>query len=577
MTTLTERLLQLTGLRRFSLSRILYFPSLFSTREKRIAVLLAVIIIASGGALLGRLYVQATVVAPEVGGRLAEGIIGEPRTINPLYALRDADRDISRLVFSGLFSYTGAGELIPDLAERYEISEDGKTYTVVLKDGLRWHDGERLSADDVEFTVRTAQNQQYKSPVRANWQGVSVERVDERTVRFVLRVSYAPFIENLTLGILPKHLWETVGPEEMPLHELNLRPVGSGPYRFEDLKQNKDGSLVWMELERNTRYHREGPYLKSITFHFFKTEDDILRAWRAGTIESFGPVSLRVAPSRGAAVLELGMPRIFGIFFNAKKAPLLEDKALRAALNAAVDRAALAATVSGGAIPTAHPLPWLGGDVPPADPAAAMALLEKAGWTDSDGDGIRDKTITRREGNKTVKTLTPLRFTLTTSDWPDLVRVADAVRASLGAIGVDTVIEVKPFSELETGTIRTRNFEMLLFGEVYGHTADPFAFWHSSQIKDPGLNVSLYTNKAADTLLEAARRTADETARQKNFAELAALIETDVPAIFLYSQLYLYLVPGDLAGALPKTISLPADRFNEAHLWHRDTERVFRW
>ncbi|MDZ4260596.1 MAG: ABC transporter substrate-binding protein, partial [Candidatus Sungbacteria bacterium] len=276
---------------RFAIRKLLYLPRIISSLEKRYLFLLGIIVFLSGIGLVTRLYTQLTVPMPKVAWSYTEGVIGEPRAINPLYASRDTDRDISRLIFSGLLTYDGSGAIEPDLAERIETSDDNKIYTVVLKKELTWHDGEPITADDIVFTIHTIQNAQYRSPLRSNWQGVNVEKLDNQSVRFILRAPYAPFVENLTLGIIPKHIWQNVSPEQAPLHEANLKPVGSGPYRFDEMKQNKDGSLSWYQIVRNPDYHREGPFIKKIIFQFYKSEDEMFTAWRKGIIDGYGGIS----------------------------------------------------------------------------------------------------------------------------------------------------------------------------------------------------------------------------------------------------------------------------------------------
>lgn len=565
-----------------SARKLLYLPHIIkSTKERRLILGLILLIFLSGAFLLSRLWLEITRPAPQVGKSYTEGILKDPRTINPLFAAQDTDRDIARLVFSGLLTYSVNGEPIPDLAERYEMSTDAKTYTLFLRKNARWHDGKPVSAEDVVFTVKTIQNPRYKSVLRANWQGVTTEKLDDYTIHFTLRTPYAPFIENLTTGILPKHLWEDISPEQALLHELNLKPVGSGPYKLDSFKQKKDGSISWYRLKRNQDYFREGPYLRKITFVPFSTEEELLTAWKKGLIEGFGPVSAALLPELASArfsVHTILMPRIFGVFFSEKNSPVLADLKVRQAIARAIDRDELIEKIlPGGATPAVSPLPFLKtteaeDSLYTYDQQKTRELLEQAGWKDANGDGIREKR-TKQKGKEVV---TNLRFTLTTSDWPDLLRAAEIIKGKLREVGIEITIEKRPFSDLETAVLRTRNFELLLFGQVYGYEPDPFAFWHSSQIKDPGLNIALYANKKADQLLEEVRRTSNAATRLKKYEEFSKIVSNDLPALFLYSQLYLYLLPSDIHGADISRISLPSDRFNEINGWYRETKRVFR-
>lgn len=564
-------------LKLLSLKKLLYLPYSFSKTEKRWVFLALIVGVVAGGALAVRIYLRTTVPRPAVGGTYTEGLLKEPHAINPVLASNDTDRSIARLIFSRLITYTADGKIEYDLAQSLEISDDGKVYTVKLKYGIKWHDGETLNADDVLFTVKMVQNPQFKSVLRANWQGVSAEKIDENTIKFILRAPYAPFIENLTLGILPRHLWETIGPEKAPLHELNLKPVGSGPYRFHKFKQSRDGSLISYELKRNLNYYREGPYLKNITFRFFKNEDEAQIALRRREIDGLGGITRRAydgIDKNNFSLYTFQTSRIFGIFFNERRSPILADTKVRLAIAHSLDKKALSGMVEGGASISDYPIPISkkSEETYTYDPEKSRSLLKEAGWMDENDDGIREKLIKERGKN----TVIPLRLTLSTSDWPDLVRTAEAIVSMFRESGIDVKLDIRPFAELETDVIRQRNFEMLLFGHVYGYEIDPFAFWHSSQIKDPGLNIALYASKKADELLEQARRISDPAERTAKYVELSSLLLKDLPAIFLYSQLYLYIIPADIKGMKITKISLPADRFNDVNRWYRNTKRVLK-
>lgn len=565
--------------------KFFYLPHILTVHEKRFFAALMVVGIISGAAFFGRIFYALTQAAPKTGGTYREGILKEPRIINPILAVGDADRDLSRLVFSSLLTYDGTGILKTDLAQNYEVSHDAKSYTVTLKKNAVWHDGQPLDADDVVFTIQTIQNPAFKSPLRANWQGVQVEKLDRFTLRFTLHTPYAPFIENLTVGIIPKHIWEKVPPEQAGLNEFNLKPVGSGPYRYDSLKQQTDGTLTWYQLTRNPHYYQPGPYIGTLVFYFFPTEDDLIGAWRRGDIDGFGPVTPSRIPElsrQNSIILPIKVPRIFGIFFNQNKSKTLADRRVRQAILHALDKKEIAQTaVSGGATPLDTALPWLADETGAQsselayNPDEARQLLAAAGWSDRDGDGIREKQASASSKNKKTEP-TPLHLTLTTSDWPDLLQTAEKIKEMLHEIGIDVQIEKKTFADLESSVIRPRNFEMLLFGQVYGYEPDPFAFWHSSQIKDPGLNVALYANRKADRLLEDARQTSDPAERSEKLKKFSDIVLQDTPAIFLFSQLYFYLMPESIQGAHITKISLPANRFAGIHEWYIRVKRVFR-
>ncbi len=566
-----------------SIKKLLYFPRILTAKEKSVLFALFLVAIISGVTLISKSYIGLTASKPAVGGSYTEGIFGEPRVINPIFATNDAERDIARLMYGSLISYDHSGNIINDLAEKYEVSGDGKIYTVTLRKNALWHDSTPVTAEDVAFTVHTIQNTQFKSPLRPSWQGVNVEIVDPYTVRFILRAPYAPFVENLSVGILPKHLWEKITPEQALLHQLNLKPIGSGPYQFSQIRQEKDGTVTSYSVTRNPHYYREGPYIGDITFMFFHTEDDLITAVRTKKIDGYGPISEKLALHINKNISKIytaDMPRVFGIFFNQQKNKILADDTIRNAIALALDRKNIADNVmSGGATPFGYPLPnflKLHENNVPDDafnPEQAKKILDKAGWQDKDGTGVREKSDPKI---KTTTETPKLSFVLTTSDWPDLVKTAQIIRDELHTVGIEVIIETHSYNELESQIIRPRNFQILLFGQVYGYEADPFPFWHSSQIKDPGLNISLYQNKKVDRMLEEARKTTDMITRESLYQDFEAQLMRDTPAIFLYSQTFLYLLPQDIQGVTIEKIALPADRFNEINTWFRATKRVFK-
>src|SRR5581483_8799299 len=205
-------------------------------REKISLTIFFLIAIASLGFFVTSIYLDATKQVPALGGTYIEGVVGQPRFINPVYGeTNDTDRTLIDLVYSGLMTYDSQGKIVKDLADSYTVSDDGKTYDFQLKKTAVWQDGKPLTADDVVFTIKTLQNSDYKSPLRANWIDVDVEKISDSSVRFLLKSPYNAFLENCTVKIIPQHIWGTIAPENFILSVYNLQPVGSGPFQFADI------------------------------------------------------------------------------------------------------------------------------------------------------------------------------------------------------------------------------------------------------------------------------------------------------------------------------------------------------
>ncbi|MDO8561846.1 MAG: ABC transporter substrate-binding protein [bacterium] len=551
----------------------------FSPGERLLLYILSTTLAVSAIILLIGVNKTVSVVVPTRGGALSEGIVGPPRFINPILDISQADRDMTQLVYSGLTRALPDGSIVPDLAERFEISEDGTTYTFTLRNNAKFHDGTRVTAADVLFTVQAAQNPDIKSARRADWEGVSVSSSDDRTIIFKLQRAYAPFLENTTLGILPKALWASVSAEEFPFSPLNTRPVGSGPYKVYSSKTDATGVATSYELSPFKQPFARAPYVNGITFTFYPNEDTLIKAFNAGAVQSIAGVSPASLPSlkrTDSVIIRAPLPRVFGVFFNQSHAVVLADASVRAGLDAAIDKKALVDTVllGYGAI--------LDGPIPPGVLASRPASKLTSTATSTSAYAQKARDIFSRGGWKYdekslvwTKKKQILSLSLATADSPELSLTANKIAESWRAAGVVVSIKVYPLSELNTSVIRPRAYDAILFGEVVGRTLDLFAFWHSSQRNDPGLNLAMYANSKVDTILANARAMTDRKAREESYGPFVSAVAKDEPAIFLYAPEFVYVVPKTLQGVKLGALTTPSERFLNVMDWYTETEGVW--
>lgn len=537
---------------------------------------MSVLIILNSAYLGISYYIKNTKEAPASGKEYIEGMVGQPRFINPILSqASDIDADFSALVYSGLLKLDKDGKLINDLAESYQISEDKLIYTFQIKKGVKWHDGAELKADDITFTIKTIQNSDYNSPLITNWKGVIIEKIDDYAVQFTLKNSYAPFLNNLTTGILPKHLWEYIGAINFTLAEYNLSPIGTGPYKFKQFIKDKDGKINRVELNANEEYYLKPPFIGKLTFKFFQSEEEAISAFNRKEIRGINYLSpknkKKIVGVESSNFYRLNMPRYFAVFFNQTKSKSLSDKNVRLALSYALDKNRLINDIlDGEGVPADTPIPsQLLGYNPNTkiyDYALQHAknILEEAGWVDSDGDGIREKDEVE------------IKFTLISANWPELLRTSQLLKEMWKEIGAEVEIKNVPTNELKMDYIKPRSYEALLFGEILNYDPDPFTFWHSSQKKDPGLNLALYYNTDVDKLLEEARQETNPDIRAEKYRKFQELVVEDIPAIFLYSPNYIYIQDKSVRGVDLDNIVIPSNRFNGVENWYVNTKRVWK-
>jgi peptide/nickel transport system substrate-binding protein len=523
--------------------------------------ILAVVVVV---ALTGRPNASDDV--PAAGGSYVEGVVGHPTYLNPLLStLNDADEDVVSLVFSGLTRLSHDGTVVPDLAESWAVSPDGTGYTFQLRDAS-WQDGQPITADDVLFTINQIQSPTFPGRPELNrlWQSVKVSREDARTVRFALAEPYAPFLEYTTMGILPAHALRGVTGKAILSSPFNAQPIGSGPF------QVKSATLHEISLATNPHYSGKPPYLTSIAFRYYDTFSDAVDALHRGEVQGLAGVPadrvLELANDPKLAVLQTPVYAHLSQVILNTASPLFSDDIVRRSLDLALDRSKSSEVAAGGeGVSAAGPIPpnsWAYIQEPTAyiyDPVRAGKLLDDDGWKLPAAGAIREK-----EGK-------PFHFVLLAVDQPDRRQAAEEISRQLRAIGIDAQVQTAGWTGIVQDYLVPRKFDAVLT-EAYTPTADPdpYAFWHSSQVKG-GLNVGGWSNRIADALLEDGRHQQDRSARQDDYAKFQVLFAQQQPSILLYHPMYLYAVPASLKGVTVGVMLQPSDRFLSVGDWYLRT------
>lgn len=499
------------------------------------------------------------IITPTHGGSVHEGIVGTPRFINPVLATSEQDKDLTALVYAGLTKKDAGGHTIFDMAESITKSEDQLHYDVVIKSGAKFHDGKPVTTDDIIYTVSLIQNPSIKSPHRVEWEGVTIEKQNNRELSFSLKKPFPQFMEVLTIGILPKHIWKNLTDEQISLSDYNINAIGSGPYEITDITTNS-GIPETFTLESYKHYTLGRPYVDEITISTYQNEKYLLQAFQKGNINRIHGISPEKVSNLSVATSSIHttlLPRTFAVFFNPNKANVLSNKNVRAALQMAINKQEIVNTVLhnyGKVINDPYPFDE---DVTPTpyDVNKARELLSKV--------------PSLKKASSTIE------VTLSTANTDEMKKVAEMIKADWEKIGVQTTLAVYEVSDLNQSVIKDRDFQVLLFGSITKNPSDLYAFWHSSQRTYPGLNISNYVSKKLDTNLETLRSSDDELDRVSAYEAVKREFAEEVPGIFLFAPSLIYINNDKVTSPLPIYSFDNSSRFTLVESWYKYTDSVW--
>jgi len=562
-------------IKRLNLSTLRKVFSLMGKYERIIFSFLIITAILSAWLFAKGFYNDHTVLAPTYGGTYREGMVGQPRLINPVLATSTVDNSLVRLIYSGLYTYNEKGELIPDLAvDQPKISEDQKEYTVTIRPNAKFHNDRSVTADDIIYTIKTIQDPSFKSPLRSDWLNTTVEKVSENEVRFKNKNVSAPFLNNLTLSILPSRIWNQTSADNFQLSDLNLKPIGSGPYLIREINKLPSGDVQRITLESYKDYTGGKAFIDRIVIVFYENLDSVYKAYKSGEVSGFAYIPY----TQNAEVEEkinmnnsseyIPLPQYQALFFNVDN-KVLSDKQIRKALRQVVPKKEIISKAFDGQAKEIN-TPILPEQIgykfipePISDLTSANSLLDSLGYTVNE-NGIRSK-----KGQL-------LEFTIVTNDTPINVKTAELVANEWKKLNVKINVSTMPTRELTENFIRPRSFDVLIFGQKSLADPDPFAYWHSSQIKDPGLNVSGFANSEVDSLITEARSTILPEIRQDRYERFLEILDEESPAVFLNQGVLVYLTNSEIHRVNSSGLYDISYRFDQISKWHIKEKRVLK-
>lgn len=512
------------------------------------------------------------------GGTYAEGVRSDISTLNPLYAQTAGENAAARLMFSSLFTHDSTGALKGDLAERYTVHDDGKRYRVTLKPVVFWHDNVRLTADDVVYTVNLMKDPTSRIALSASWQSIEVEKIDERTVDFVLPAVYAPFPSALTFYIVPQHILSRVTPGDVRDSSFARRPVGSGPFSF-NMRQDIDGrdEYTVIHMNRSDSYYHGAPKVERFQLHAYQAGDSLTRALRSRAVNAVSGLSSNSYAQFEDAngYVAKAEPVNSGVYalFNTRTATPLGDSDVRKALQLATDTKEAVATLPSSVRPLDTPILPTQTDLsdikkPEIDRARAERLLDEAGWK-KNADGQRQKD----DAPLSLKVVS-----IRDADYePVVANLAKQWRALGINVEVQTIDTSDPAQNLANTVLQPRDFDVLVHELYLGSDPDVYAYWHSSQATESGLNFSSYRNGVSDDALLSARLRTEGDLRSEKYKSFVRQWYRDAPALGLYQSQLTYVHTDKLTSFDDRSQLVTAhDRYNDVIHWTAQKGAVYK-
>ena len=514
----------------------------------------------------------ATVPKPARGGTAVEALIGQATVLNPLFESNESTRDVDSLIYQGLTEVDAQQDVVGVLASDWTVSPDHLTYTFTIRDGVKWGDGEPFTADDVLFTFHVLQDLEYQQPGASDWRQVGVAAGAAGAagqVVFTLRAPDSSFPLSLRVGIIPKHIFNGMAPEQIQASPYSgVRAFGTGPFKVGAINQ------LAITLDRNP-YALSQPYLDHLVLRTYAATDPQLavRAVLTGAADLVGgiqPQEVDTLTSRTDLTVQEG--RMFTnsfVTFNPEGdgKTFFSDAKVREALVQAVDRQKIVSDVfAGRADADPNPIPtadWAysaaAGNLHPFDAVESAKTLDAAGW-------VLDPTSKLRAKNNV-----PFKVTLVAADSYPNVQTAQSIASQLGAIGIGVEVKAIPASQLLSAFLLTRKYQMALVSIDLGPDPDQYSLWHSAT--DSGSLNFAYSRGwgLIDKDLEDGRTALDPAARLAAYIDFQMLMADAAPAIFLYAGRYEYAVSQRVHGVHFNKAIEPYERFQYVTDWYVNT------
>ena len=519
---------------------------------------------------------------PAEGGIYTEGLVGSLSRLNPLLDQNNsADRDINRLLFASLVTFDGRGLPMPGLADSWGVSQDGTIYNFSIRTNAFWHDGLPVGVDDIIFTLDLIKSDasMFPADVREMWKQVEIKKLNDKTVQFILPEPFAPFLDYLTFGLLPKHILDGTSADQLAASAFNLAPIGSGPYRFERLIV-ENGQVAGVELRSSEKYFGRKAYIDQIIFRYYPTAAAAMDAFRQGHVLAISQITPDVLqPALVDPTLNLytgRLPELSMVMFNQNnpEVPFLQDAKLRRALLVGLNRQQVVdKLLSGQAIVADGPLfpgTWAyfeNIEHLDYDPTAAINLMKNAEYKiPAAGGDVR----ANKDGLL-------LELTLLYPDDSLHASIAQLIQANWAQLGVKLNLEALAYDVLVNDRLVPRNYQVALIDLNLMRTPDPdpYPFWHQSE-KTGGQNYTQWDNRTASEYLEQARVNPDFNVRTRLYRNFQVIFSKELPALPLYFPVYTFGISNTVLNAQMPPLFDTSDRFLTIADWYLVTRSALQ-
>ena len=539
----------------------------------QLAIILVAGVIVGALLLSGQSGFRLVSIGPAQGGTYTEALIGNLQRLNPLLDYyNQPDRDVDRLIFSSLIRFDSRAQAEGDLAATWGISTDGLVYNFDIHPNAHWHDGTPVTSADVVFTVDMMRDDDSVLPedLKAFWKGLEVLALSDKSLQFRLSEPFAPFLDYLTFGILPKHILGTLPYSDIVNASFNLQPIGSGPYAFDKLIV-ENGEIKGVVLKANNDYYGNAPFISQIAFNYFPDSISAYQAFEGGLVQGISEITLDILPqalsNTNLALYSGRKPEIAMVLFNLNnnQVKFFQDENLRRALMVGLNRRDIIDRIfNGQGIVADVPLftdTWAYYDglvQVEHDSSKAIEMLKESGYVLSEGGG------TIRAKDSTI-----LSFELLFPKDDSHQAVAEAIQSDWAKIGVEVNLKAVEYDLLVLDHLQPLNYQAALVDLNFSRSPDPdpYPFWDMSQ-QSGGQNYSQYENRIVSEYLEQARVSQSMEERAKLYRNFQVIFADELPALPLYYPIYNFGVDKGVQGIRMGPLFDSSDRFYNVNAWY---------